>query len=209
MQQLIPILTREIQQESTVRCCNARDLHAFLEVRRVFSTWIKYRIEQYGFVEGEDFIVVQNLSSPNLVSSNINQLPSADTKSAKSRQQQMVDYHITLDMAKELAMVENNDIGRKVRRYFIQVEKKARELLEIRANRELPLPQVKAMLKDNLQLKTLFALQKQAIEIARQLDKAEGEHERKVLYSILCYIHTSMGMAAPEPDSSLEEGLFI
>lgn len=36
-----------------------------------------------------------------------------------------IDYHITLDMAKELAMIENNEQGRKVRRYFIQMEKQA------------------------------------------------------------------------------------
>ena len=207
MQQLIPIFTREIQQESTVRCCNARDLHAFLEVGRDFSNWIKSRIDKYQFVEGEDFVTVQNLSSPNLASSNINQLYSAESKNAKSRQQQMVDYHITLDMAKELAMVENNEIGRKVRRYFIQIEKKSREILEMRANRELPLLQVKAKLKDNLQLKTLFALQKQAIEIARQLDAAEGENEKRTLYSVLCYIYEAMGIAAPELGNTVELGL--
>ena len=70
-----------------------------MEVRRDFSTWIKGRITKFGFVEGEDYAVVQNLSSPNLVSS-------------KSRAQQLLDYHLTLDMAKELAMVENNPKGR-------------------------------------------------------------------------------------------------
>ena len=36
---------------------DARELHAALDVRRDFSTWIKGRIEQYGFVEGEDFVI--------------------------------------------------------------------------------------------------------------------------------------------------------
>ena len=90
--------------------CNARDLHKFLNVGRDFSNWIKNRIKQYGFVKNQDFIVVKNLSSPKRAT-------------AKSRQQVMIDYHITRDMAKELAMIENNEQGRKVRRYFIQMEK--------------------------------------------------------------------------------------
>lgn len=89
---------------------NARDLHKFLEVGRDFTTWIKGRISQYVFVENVDYIIVENLSSPN-------------RGNAKSRSQKMTDYHLTLDMAKELAMVENNEEGRKVRRYFIRCEK--------------------------------------------------------------------------------------
>lgn len=89
---------------------NARDLHKFLKVGRDFTTWIKGRISQYVFVENVDYIIVENLSSPN-------------RGSAKSRCQKMTDYHLTLDMAKELSMVENNEEGRKVRRYFIRCEK--------------------------------------------------------------------------------------
>lgn len=98
--------------QNTEMLCNARDLHQFLNVGRDFSNWIKNRIKQYGFVKGQDFIVMKNLSSPKRAT-------------AKSRQQVMIDYHITLDMAKELAMIENNEQGRKVRRYFIQMEKQA------------------------------------------------------------------------------------
>ena len=38
---------------------NARDLHAALQVGRYFANWIKDRIEQYGFVEGEDFVIAK------------------------------------------------------------------------------------------------------------------------------------------------------
>ncbi|VWX31598.1 hypothetical protein ENHY17A_50407 [Moraxellaceae bacterium 17A] len=89
---------------------NARDLHKFLKVGRDFTTWIKGRISQYVFVENVDYIIVENLSSPN-------------RGSAKSRCQKMTDYHLALDMAKELSMVENNEEGRKIRRYFIRCEK--------------------------------------------------------------------------------------
>ena len=88
---------------------NARDLHNSLEVGRDFSNWIKDRIEKYGFIEGKDYQKTENLSSPNLAN-------------AKSRPQIMIDYLLSLSMAKELAMVENNDNGREIRQYLIKVE---------------------------------------------------------------------------------------
>ena len=94
----------------SINTVNARDLHAFLEVGRDFSNWIKNRIEAYGFAENVDYVTAQNLRSPNLASS-------------KSRPQLATDYLVSIDMAKELAMVERTEKGRQVRRYFIECEK--------------------------------------------------------------------------------------
>lgn len=104
-QQLIPVFNGALAGQQQ-QLCDARDLHQFLNVGRDFSNWIKARIEQYGFVEGEDF-------SPILA------------KSTGGRPG--MEYHLTLDTAKELAMVENNEQGRQVRRYFIAMEREARE----------------------------------------------------------------------------------
>ena len=104
-QQLIPVFNGELDGRAQ-HLCHARDLHTFLGVGRDFSNRIKGRIEQYGFVETEDF-------SPILA------------KSTGGRPG--IEYHLTLDTAKELAMVENNDQGRQVRRYFIAMERQARE----------------------------------------------------------------------------------
>ena len=112
--QFVNVFHGEINQTAEM-LCNARDLHQFLGVGRDFSNWIKNRIKEYGFVKNQDFIIVQNLSSPKLANS-------------KARKQMMIDYHITLDMAKELAMVEKNAKGREIRRYFIECEKKANSL---------------------------------------------------------------------------------
>lgn len=118
---LVPVFTGALNAQS-VQLCDARTLHAFMAVLRVFSSWIKGRIRKYGFVEGVDFIVVKNLSSPDLVSAD---LSSPIRASSKSRTQTLIDYHLTLDMAKELAMVENNEKGRSARRYFIACEKRS------------------------------------------------------------------------------------
>lgn len=106
---LIPITTASIggdQQQGV----NARDLHQFLEVGKDFSNWIKDRINQFDFVEGVDFVKTQDLSSPNLAN-------------AKSRAQVRIEYILTLNMAKELSMVERNEKGKQARQYFIQCEK--------------------------------------------------------------------------------------
>lgn len=105
---LVPVFNGELDGRYQ-QLCDARDLHAFLLVGRDFSNWIKGRIEHFGFTEGEDY-------SPVLANR-------SDGLPGKPRS----DYHLTLDMAKELAMVENNDQGRQVRRYFIAMERQARE----------------------------------------------------------------------------------
>lgn len=71
----------------------------FLESKQDFSAWIKVRIQKYGFVENEDFIKANLSPQKNGVS----------YQSGIWGGQNKIDYHITLDMAKELAMVENKE----------------------------------------------------------------------------------------------------
>ncbi|WP_440863599.1 phage antirepressor KilAC domain-containing protein [Symbiopectobacterium purcellii] len=112
--ELITIETNSINGE-TIQTVNARDLHEFLKVGKDFTTWIKDRISQYEFVENQDYVIVDNLSSPK-------------SGSAKSRQRPMKDYYISIDMAKELSMVERNEKGKEARQYFIQCEKRIKSL---------------------------------------------------------------------------------
>ncbi|MBV6447270.1 antA/AntB antirepressor family protein [Nitrosomonas sp.] len=107
---LVPVFTGTLSNQS-VQLCNARDLHHSLESQQQFSDWIKHRINQYGFIDGEDYF--------------INLCNRSDGKAGKRR----TEYHLTLDMAKELAMVENNDKGRQIRRYFISLERKTPKAL--------------------------------------------------------------------------------
>ncbi|MBN6741487.1 antA/AntB antirepressor family protein [Acidithiobacillus sp. MC6.1] len=94
-----------------VQTVNARELHAFLGVGKVFRAWIQDRIQQFGFVENQDFVCFEDLSRPNLDAS-------------KSRQQRIKEYHLTLDMAKELSMVERTPKGKEARQYFIECERR-------------------------------------------------------------------------------------
>ena len=94
---------------------DARTLHAALGVKRDFSNWIKARITKYGFEEGKDYEkIVNDSSSPKMANAPPKGLPP-------------INYILTLGMAKELCMVENNEQGRVARRYFIECERRAIE----------------------------------------------------------------------------------
>lgn len=116
--ELIPIQKSPIGEE-TYQTVDARNLHDFLESKQEFAHWIKNRIEKYGFVEGESYLI--NLSNR------------SDGKAGKPRK----DYILTLDMAKHLAMVENNEKGMLIRQYFIEVEKRAKAFLRETIKMEL------------------------------------------------------------------------
>lgn len=88
-QQLIPVFTDSIAGESTP-AVNARELHTYLAVATRFNDWITARISEYDFVENQDFISFTE-----------NSVKPAGGRPSK-------DYHLTLDMAKELSMVERN-----------------------------------------------------------------------------------------------------
>lgn len=87
---------------------SARELYTFLEVKRDFTTWIKHRIIRYQFEENQDFQL-------------FNLAPQIGGASHGGHNK--IDYILTLDTAKELCMIENNEKGREARKYFIACEK--------------------------------------------------------------------------------------
>lgn len=118
-QNLIPVFNGKIFQSETL-LCDARKLHEFLQVSSRFNDWIKNRINEYGFQENQDFMsFTKNSVKP---------------KGGRAA----TEYHITLDMAKELAMVERNEQGRAARRYFIECEKKLQQAQMPPAKKALP-----------------------------------------------------------------------
>jgi len=95
--------------DQTVQTVNARELHSYLEVGKDFSTWIKDRIDQYDFVENQDFIVFPEIGE--------------NPKGGRPSK----EYALSLDMAKELSMVERNEKGKQARQYFIECERRAKQ----------------------------------------------------------------------------------
>ena len=93
-----------IIQNGTTNGVDAKLLHEFLEVKTAFSDWIKKRINDYNFSNEFDYLKVRDLNY-----SGIGQAP--------------VNYTLSMDMAKELSMVERNEKGQEARKYFIKCEK--------------------------------------------------------------------------------------
>lgn len=105
MNELIKI--NKVEGKETV---SARDLHEFLENKRQFADWIKQRVDQYDFEPGKDFTAVsQNCENGG----------------------KKTEYYISLEMAKELAMVESNEKGKIARKYFIECERQLKAVFQI------------------------------------------------------------------------------
>ncbi|EJF76654.1 Phage anti-repressor protein [Candidatus Bartonella washoeensis] len=105
-QYLIDVNQTNIDGE-LVQTVNARELHAFLEVKTSFKDWIIRRIKECKFKEGYDFCSFLSESSGGRPSK---------------------DYALTLDMAKHLSMIERNEKGHQAREYFIECERRAKQI---------------------------------------------------------------------------------
>ena len=99
-----------ISENNGKQAVSARDLHAFLESKQDFSTWIKNRIEKYDLVENEDYVTAPQIYG-----------------TANGGHSTRLEYALTIDAAKELSMVEGNERGKEARKYFIACEKKLKE----------------------------------------------------------------------------------
>nr|WP_246748131.1 phage antirepressor KilAC domain-containing protein [Methylobacterium sp. SD274] len=97
-----PVVSEANIGAERVQTVDARELHRFLGIGAAFKDWISRRIAEYAFSEGADFCSF---------------LSESGGRPAK-------EYAISLDMAKQLGMVERNDQGRRVRQYFIDCERR-------------------------------------------------------------------------------------
>lgn len=100
-------ITKNTINGAEINSVNAREIHEFLEVKTKFADWIKRAIEKYDFIENQDFTILKNGNGSNA----------------------FIDYIVTLEMGKELAMLENNPKGKEIRKEFIDFELKGKTLI--------------------------------------------------------------------------------
>ena len=138
--------------DGAVNAVNARELHEKLEVKTKFVEWMKRAIDKYGFEDGVDFISFLGKSTGGR--------PSAE-------------YQVTVDMAKELCMLDDSEKGRQFRKYFIECERKATKQLST-------LDQIAIIAKGTLELSETVQKHTADIETLKQ-DIALNSREKHAL----------------------------
>jgi phage anti-repressor protein len=111
MNELVRVSEEQIG-EKTVHTVDARELHEFLKSQTRYNDWFRSRVEKYGFIEDVDFIAVTEKKV-----------------TAQGNKAEFITHHVSIDMAKAISMVENNEMGQAARRYFIDVESKYKVIL--------------------------------------------------------------------------------
>lgn len=112
---IIPIYENELKE----KLINARELFYALrgnKTKTKYNDWIKDRITKYKFEENVDFI--------GFSLKNEKPIGGRPTK----------EHYLTIDTAKEVCMIENNEIGRKIRKYFIETEKRYKSIMSTSPN---------------------------------------------------------------------------
>lgn len=112
--QHFPQITTNEQGSQVV---SARELYEFLEVKTKFTDWCA-RMFEYGLAEGEDYILLPNFEK--------------QTRGGHNA----IDYALTLDTAKEIAMLQRTEKGKQARQYFIECEKRLRQSQPPQISRE-------------------------------------------------------------------------
>ena len=101
-----------ITRQKGTQLVDARELHRKLKVQTSFNHWFNRRLLEYGFDENKDYFTENQL---------------LDKNDKKYPHRPRTEYFLTIDMAKEIAMVERTEVGKKIRNYFIEMEKIAQQ----------------------------------------------------------------------------------
>ena len=169
-----------VRNENGELLVSARELHKGLEVKSRFNDWINNRIKKYDLIEDIDYTKI-------LVECN--------------RGQNVYDFVLKIDCAKELSMVENNEKGKQIRRYFIECEKKLKQVALPSYQIQDPIERAKVWIKEQEER------QKLALEI--EIQKPKVEYHDTVLKSQKLISTTDvakdLGMSARKLNEKLNE----
>ncbi|EPZ0223276.1 antA/AntB antirepressor family protein [Campylobacter jejuni] len=165
---------------------NVKFLFYFLEIDTKFADWINRRISHYSFIENQDYII----------------------KEVFTGRRPRKEYYVTLDMAKELCMIENNEKGRQARHYFIECEKRLKNLEQEKMQKlafrqslgyKSQLKQQKEHYENKIKALQYDLEHKKELSFKRKLSEKELLELRKILakdYDIVCFKEWEMSLFA-------------
>jgi len=153
----------KITDQNGKQVISARELHEFLESKKQFANWIKHRIQKYGLIEGQDYITFNQMVN----------------------RSKTTEYALTLDSAKELAMVEGNDKGKQARQYFIECERKVNQSISL-SPAEALLQSVQMIVEQERRVKMIESRQIQLEDKVMQIE-AKAKTQPDDYYAIAGY----------------------
>lgn len=108
-------LELKIIKKNKIECVSARELHERLEIETPFRKWFP-RMVEYGFVENEDYKCYRTKKSA-----------AKNQYVEETKEIEIDDYAITIDMAKQICMLQRSEYGKQYRQYFLELEKRFKE----------------------------------------------------------------------------------
>ncbi len=174
--------------ESNEQIVSGRELYEFLEVKTRYNDWIERKIKKYEFIENIDFITI--------------------TQKRVTAQGNEITYNehiLKLSMAKELAMLENNEKGKQARLYFIKCEEEYKKQKQVTFSKKDLL--MLNVIKANSENERMVALNNYELEYVKPLE-VEAKYAKEVLKSdsllTVSQIAKDLGLSAIKLNKLLE-----
>lgn len=174
--------------ESNEQIVSGRELYEFLEVKTRYNDWIERKIQKYGFIENIDFITITQ-----------------KRVTAQGNETTYNEHILKLSMAKELAMLENNEKGKQARLYFIKCEEEYKKQKQVTFSKKDLL--MLNVIKANSENERMIAMSNYELEYVKPLE-VEAKYTKEVLKSdsllTVSQIAKDLGLSAIKLNKLLE-----
>ena len=161
--EIIQIQQTQIQNE-VVPSVNARDLHTELNITKHFTQWIEAQIKRADLVKGIDYV-------------SFNQKVKREIGPTSK-----IEYILTLDSAKHIAMMSQSKRAKDIRNYFISVEKKFKQIEKAYKNNNSTNDKLTQMILD--QNRMIMEQLSQITQVIKEISKPQVQQERQEPYHI-------------------------
>lgn len=151
-----------------------RDLHETLEIKTPYTQWFE-RMKEYGFTENTDFVLVSQ---------------KCETNNPKNPHTTITDHQITIEMAKEICMIQRSEKGKQCRQYFIELEKQWNSPEAVMA-RALKMAdrKIEALKTENISLRKEIEYKEDVI--VGLVDEISLADKRQILNRVVKYKHAN------------------